>query len=181
MKIHHTAIQDCYLLEPSVLKDERGSFLESYNKARFENTTGLKIDFVQDNLSVSKKNVIRGLHAQVGEMEQAKLVSAAYGHVLDIAVDMRKESATYQQIVRVNLSHENRWQLFIPRGCFHGFAVLSDTATFFYKCDNFYSKDHERGIHYNDPELDIDWGIEKGAEIVSAKDSILPMMKDLKY
>ncbi len=180
MKIHATAIKDCYLIEPTIYEDSRGSFLESYNKKRFAAETGLEVDFVQDNMSVSSKNVIRGLHAQVGDMAQAKLVSTIQGEVIDVAVDMRADSPTYKEVVTVKLNGTRRRQLFVPRGCFHGFAVMSEQATFFYKCDNFYSKQHERGIHYADPELNIDWQVPQADAIVSEKDLELPMLKDLK-
>src|SRR5690606_32437233 len=139
------------------IEDERGYFFESYNQQKFQQATNLSVNFVQDNQSFSSYGVIRGLHSQINEFEQAKLVRVLQGEVLDVIVDARKGSATYGKSYSVRLSAENKLQLFVPRGFYHGFAVLSKTAEFFYKCDNFYDRDSERGIYYADPGLNIDW------------------------
>ena len=174
MKLTKTFIEGLLILEPVVFKDERGYFVESYNKNTFEKVTGMKIDFVQDNESKSTYGTVRGLHYQTGDYAQAKLVRVITGKVLDVAVDIRENSPTYGKHFSLILSEENKKQLFIPRGFAHGFAVLSDEAIFSYKCDNFYSKEHEGGIIYNDPLLNIDWQIKDEDMILSAKDKSLP-------
>ena len=140
MKVTETKLQGCYILEPKVFKDKRGFFFESFNEATFNTLIGQNIKFVQDNESFSSKGVLRGLHYQTGEYTQAKLVRVVKGSVLDVAVDLRKESITFGQYFSIELTEENKKQLFIPRGFAHGFVVLSDTAIFSYKCDNFYNK-----------------------------------------
>ncbi|SCX93988.1 dTDP-4-dehydrorhamnose 3,5-epimerase [Nonlabens sp. Hel1_33_55] len=180
MNLKHTEIEGCFLLEPNIIKDERGFFMESFNQQKFEALTGVKMAFVQDNMSHSTYGVIRGMHAQAGEHAQAKLVSVLQGEVLDVAVDIRKESATYGKVVTALLNDVNRHQLFVPRGCLHGFAVLSKQATFFYKCDNFYNKASEIGVKYDDSSLHIDWKIPADQHIISSKDADLPILKDLK-
>lgn len=173
MPFHTTNIKDLVVFEPRIFKDERGYFYESYNeKTFFEN--GVTAKFVQDNQARSTYGVLRGLHYQVGEMAQAKLVRVVQGKVLDVVVDLRPDSATYGQWYSIELSDENHLQLFVPRGFAHGYVVLSETAKFVYKCDNFYSKEHEGGLHYNSPELNIDWKIDLSQAIVSEKDIILP-------
>lgn len=152
--------------------------MESFNEARFEAGTGIKTHFVQDNQSYSTKGVLRGLHYQTGEHAQAKLVRVLQGEVLDVAVDIRPGSATYGKLVAVLLSAENQKQLFVPRGFAHGFIVLSDTATFFYKCDNFYNKESEGGIIYNDKSIGIKWGLPEDELIISEKDTILPTFEN---
>jgi len=152
--------------------------MESFNQARFEAGTGLQVNFVQDNQSYSTKGVLRGLHYQTGDHAQAKLVRVLQGEVLDVAVDIRPGSATYGGHVAVLLSGENHKQLFIPRGFAHGFIVLSDTATFFYKCDNLYNKESEGGIIYNDPSIGINWGMPETDLLVSEKDRVLPTLKN---
>lgn len=179
MKATETKLKGCFILEPRKFEDERGYFFESFNEKIFNELTQTTTHFVQDNQSYSTKGVIRGLHAQGGEHAQAKLVRVLKGEVIDVAVDARIESPTFGQHVAVHLSAENNKQLFIPRGFLHGFSVLSDDAVFFYKCDNFYNKESEQGILYNAPELNIDWGIEEGTEIVSEKDTILPTFNEL--
>ncbi|WP_372472814.1 dTDP-4-dehydrorhamnose 3,5-epimerase [Capnocytophaga sp. ARDL2] len=179
MKVEETKLKGCYVIEPNLYKDERGYFFESFNEKVFNVLTNNTIHFVQDNQSFSVKNVIRGLHAQSGKHAQAKLVRVIQGEVIDVAVDARKDSPTFGQYVAVKLSAENNRQLFIPRGFLHGFSVLSETAIFFYKCDNFYNKESENGVLFNSPELNIDWGIEQGKEIVSEKDLILPTFDQL--
>ena len=174
MEIIPTHIADCFILEPRVFEDERGYFFESFNAAAFEQATGQSLNFVQDNESFSRYGTIRGLHAQQGEFAQAKLVRVLHGTVLDVAVDVRPSSATFGQHVAVELSSKNKRQLFIPHGFLHGFAVLSETATFFYKCDNYYEKSAEIGVSYRDGRLGIDWRIPAGQEIISEKDRHLP-------
>ena len=180
MIVTPTALNGCVIIEPNVIKDDRGYFMESFNEARFEAATGIKVHFVQDNQSYSSKGVLRGLHYQTGGHAQAKLVRVIDGEVLDIAVDIRPGSETYGQYVAVVLSGENNKQLFVPRGFAHGFLVLSDTATFFYKCDNFYNKESEGGIIYNDPAIGIDWSLPDADLIISDKDTILPTLENSK-
>ena len=179
MEVKTTKIKDCFILEPKVFKDSRGYFMESFNSKTFNTITGLNVDFVQDNESESTYGVIRGLHAQQGENAQAKLVRVLKGEVLDVVVDIRPDSETYLKHITVKLSAENKQQLFVPRGCLHGFSVLSENATFFYKCDNYYNKESELGIRYDDPDFNIDWQIVKDQAIVSEKDLQLPFYKDL--
>jgi dTDP-4-dehydrorhamnose 3,5-epimerase len=173
-----TPLDGCFIIEPNVLKDSRGYFMESFNQEKFENGIGTNINFVQDNQSYSTKGVLRGLHYQTGASAQAKLVRVLQGEVLDVAVDIRPESVTYGAHVAVVLSAENNKQLFIPRGFAHGFLVLSDTATFFYKCDNLYNKESEGGIIYNDPVISIKWGMAQEELIISEKDMALPNLED---
>lgn len=175
-----TKLEGCYIIAPKIFADARGYFMESFNKNTFANSIGQTVEFVQDNQSFSTKGVLRGLHYQTGEYAQAKLVRVLSGEVLDVAVDIRPGSATFGQHVSVVLSAENQKQMFIPRGFAHGFLVLSDTATFFYKCDNLYHKDAEGGIIYNDPALAIDWNLSESELIISDKDTILPTLKNAK-
>ncbi|MES2485608.1 MAG: dTDP-4-dehydrorhamnose 3,5-epimerase [Bacteroidota bacterium] len=179
MTVTETKLPGCLIIEPKVFNDERGYFFESYNQKKFNDATGLNVNFVQDNQSFSTYGVVRGLHYQAGEAAQAKLVRVITGKVLDVAVDLRKESATYGQYVAVELSAENKKQLFVPRGFAHGFVVLSAEAEFFYKCDNFYSKEFERGILYNDTTLNIDWVLKSSELKASAKDIDLPLFIEL--
>jgi dTDP-4-dehydrorhamnose 3,5-epimerase len=173
MKFVETKISDVIIIEPTVFGDERGYFLESYNQNKFEEVIG-KTSFVQDNESKSSKGVLRGLHFQKPPFEQAKLVRCIEGEVLDVAVDIRKNSKTYGKHVAVLLSGENKRQLFVPRGFAHGFLVLSDTATFAYKVDNTYAPEFDAGIRWNDKELNIQWGMEDSEVLVSGKDAELP-------
>jgi dTDP-4-dehydrorhamnose 3,5-epimerase len=175
-----TKLEGCYILEPKVFRDERGYFLESFNQKTFENGIGVKINFVQDNQSFSTKGVLRGLHYQTGEHAQAKLVRVLQGEVLDVVVDIRPNSKTFGQYESVLLTGENHKQIFIPRGFAHGFLVLSDTATFFYKCDNFYNKESEGGLIYNDPTVNIDWQFPTDHLIISEKDQIVPNLENAK-
>lgn len=168
-----TPIPDLVIFEPRIFPDERGYFFESYNQRTWEEA-GVKMNFVQDNQARSTRGVLRGLHYQVGEMAQAKLVRVLEGEVLDVVVDIREDSATYGQWLGVRLSAENKRQLLVPRGFAHGYIVLSETAEFFYKCDNFYSKAHEGGIRYDDPSLAIDWEFDLAEVIVAEKDLALP-------
>ncbi len=178
MTAKETKLKGCFILEPTVFEDERGYFFESYNQNKFNELVGQEVNFVQDNQSFSTKGVIRALHYQLGEYAQAKLVRVLQGKVLDIAVDLRKNSPTFKEYVAVELSEDNKKQLFIPRGFAHGFVVLSDTASFFYKCDNFYNKAAEGGIIYNDQELNIDWKLSSYKLIVSDKDKVLPSFEN---
>lgn len=173
MNIQETGLKDCVIIKPTVFEDARGYFFESFNQKAFEDKTGSSGKFVQDNQSFSAFGVIRGLHAQSGAFAQAKLVRVLKGEVLDVSVDIRPGSPTFGQHIAVKLSAENRLQLYIPRGFLHGFSVLSDTAEFFYKCDNFYNKESEMGIIYNDKTLNINWEIPAGQESVSDKDLVL--------
>jgi dTDP-4-dehydrorhamnose 3,5-epimerase len=180
MKFTPTKLEGCFVVDPKIFNDERGYFLESYNENVFQNGIGAKVQFVQDNQSFSTKGVLRGLHYQTGDHAQAKLVRVLHGEVLDVAVDIRPSSKTYGEHVSVLLSAENQKQLFVPRGFAHGFLVVSNTATFFYKCDNFYNKESEGGIIYNDDYLNIDWKFPKETLIISDKDLILPTFEKAK-
>lgn len=177
MNIKATYIKDLLIVEPRVFKDDRGYFYESYNRRVFE-ALGLDYDFVQDNQSFSTYGTVRGLHFQKGEHAQAKLVRVLSGHVRDVAVDLRPGSPTFGKHYAIDLTGENRLMFMIPRGFAHGFAVLSETAEFAYKCDNFYNKESEGGIVYDDPDLAIDWGIDLSSAIVSEKDKVLPKFKE---
>ena len=178
MKRIDTALEDCFIIEPKLFKDKRGYFFETFNQKSFNKIAGIDTKFVQDNESFSTKGVLRGLHYQIGDFAQAKLVRVICGKVWDVAVDIRKHSKTFGQYISVELSEENKKQLFVPRGFAHGFIVLSDTAVFSYKCDNFYDKSSERGIAYNDSKLNIDWQLHKNEFIVSEKDVILPKFEN---
>ncbi len=177
MKITETILQGCLILEPQIFRDERGYFLESYNKQTFEKAVGATINFVQDNQSFSTYGVIRAIHYQIGEFAQAKLVRVLSGRVLDVAVDLREDSLTFGQHIAVELSAKNKKQLFIPRGFGHGFSVLTETAEFFYKSDNFYNQASEGGIIYNDTRLDINWRVPLEEIKVSNKDLELPILE----
>ncbi len=179
MIIKETFLKGCFVIKPKVLKDERGYFFESFNKNTFMSLTGVKTNFVQDNQSYSQKGTIRGLHLQKGDYAQAKLVRVLKGVILDVAVDLRRDSPTFGEHFSIELSENNKKQLFIPRGFGHGFSVLSETAEFFYKCDNYYNKESEAGIIYNDKTLKIDWKINSDDIIVSKKDENLPLLKNL--
>ena len=178
MIFKETKLQGCFIIEPKVFHDDRGFFYEYYNKHEFETVIGEKVDFVQDNMSKSSYGVIRGLHFQKGKNSQAKLVSVLEGKVLDIAVDLRKDSKTFGQHFSIELSQENKRKLFVPKGFAHGFSVLSETAIFAYKCDEYYNKDSEDGIVYNDADLAIDWQIPKDDVIITSKDINLPKFKN---
>lgn len=172
MKIKETPLKDCYIIEPTIYSDERGYFFEKYNEKTFEEATGLNGHFVQDNISKSVYGVLRGIHLQKGKNAQAKLVSCLEGKVWDVAVDLRKTSPTFGQWFGVELSAENKLQFYVPRGFGHGFSVLSESAIFAYKCDNFYNKESEGGVLYNDDGLKIDWKLPKEAIILSEKDTL---------
>ena len=178
MNFIKTEIPEVIIIEPTVFGDDRGYFLESYNKKAFQENIG-SVNFVQDNESRSSKGVLRGLHFQKPPYTQAKLVRCIKGEVLDVAVDIRKGSPTYGKHVAVILTGENKRQLFVPRGFAHGFAVLSETAIFAYKVDNTYAPEHDAGIKYDDKELNIDWGITEEEIQLSEKDKNLSFFKDL--
>ena len=173
MPFIHTPFPELLIFEPLVHEDERGYFLEAFNQKTFHEA-GISSNFVQDNQAKSTKGVLRGLHFQKGEFEQAKLVRVLQGSVLDVVVDIRKKSPTYGLSFSVELNDENKRQLFVPRGFAHGYVVLSETAVFFYKCDNFYSPAHESGIKFDDPSLKIDWMLDDKELILSEKDKKLP-------
>ena len=175
-----TKLKECFIIEPKIIRDERGYFMESFNEKTFQNGVGQKVYFVQDNQSFSSKGVLRGLHYQTQEHAQAKLVRVTQGEVLDVALDIRPESQTYGQYEAVLLSSENQRQFFIPKGFAHGFLVLSETATFFYKCDNFYNKESEGGIIYNDESINIDWNFPISDLLISDKDLVLPTLVNAK-
>lgn len=174
MPFFETPIPGLLVFEPQVWEDSRGYFFESYNTRSFHEA-GIGSNFVQDNEARSSYGVLRGLHYQTGTRAQAKLVRVVEGEVLDVAVDIRPESPTYGQSYSILLNAENKKQLFVPRGFAHGYAVLSKTAIFCYKCDNYYSKEHEGGIRYDDPHLGIDWKIPQEAIQLSDKDRVLPL------
>ncbi len=178
MNFIKTEIDGVIIVEPRVFEDARGYFFESYNEAEFV-ANGIANKFVQDNQSKSSYGVVRGLHCQLGEHAQAKLVRVLQGKVLDVAVDIRPESPTFGKHVAVELSDENKRQLFIPRGFLHGFSVLSEEAVFAYKCDNLYCKDAEFGIRFDDPEIGIDWKVPADKIITSEKDRIAKGLKDV--
>lgn len=175
-----TKLEGCFIIEPKIINDERGYFMESFNENTFQKGVGQSVHFVQDNQSFSKKGVLRGLHYQTGVHAQAKLVRVLSGEVLDVVVDIRPGSVTYGQYVSVVLSAENQQQFFIPRGFAHGFLVLSEKATFFYKCDNFYNKESEGGLIYNDPIINIDWQFPIDQLLISEKDVLLPTLDKAK-
>lgn len=170
MKVEQTSFKDLIICKPSVYTDERGYFYESYKESVFQELTGLSPQFVQDNQSRSSYGVLRGLHFQIGDSAQAKLVRVLEGEVLDVVVDLRVDEPTFGKSFAITLSAQNKTQLYIPRGFAHGFLVLSEYATFFYKCDNYYDKKSERGLKYNDPALDIDWQLQPEDLILSEKD-----------
>ncbi|UCD62101.1 MAG: dTDP-4-dehydrorhamnose 3,5-epimerase [Flavobacteriaceae bacterium] len=180
MTISETKLKGCFVLTPKLFNDERGYFFESFNKQSFEQAIGKRINFVQDNQSYSTYGVIRGLHYQTGKYAQAKLVRVLKGSILDIVVDLRKNSPTFGQHLALELTYIDKKQLFIPKGFAHGFVVLSDTAEIFYKCDNYYNKEAEGGIIYNDKQLNIDWKLPDDKLIISAKDLTLPTLKNAK-
>uniref|UniRef100_UPI00404B19CF dTDP-4-dehydrorhamnose 3,5-epimerase n=1 Tax=Flavobacterium sp. TaxID=239 RepID=UPI00404B19CF len=178
MTFTETNLKGCFLIEPKLFLDERGYFMESFNERAFQDKTGILAHFVQDNESKSTKGVLRGLHYQTGSHAQAKLVRVLEGEVYDVVVDIRPESETFGQQYGVLLSAKNQKQLFVPRGFAHGFLVLSETATFFYKCDNFYNKESEGGIIFNDSSLNIDWQFPENELIISDKDKVQPLFKN---
>jgi len=170
MEVKETAFKDVFICNPKVIKDDRGYFYESFNLQKFEAATGIAPNFVQDNQSRSTFGVLRGLHFQVGEMAQAKLVRVLEGEVLDVIVDLRKEEPTFGKSFSIVLNDKNATQVYIPKGFAHGFLVMTSYATFAYKCDNYYDKTSERGLMYNDPKLDINWLLGAQDFILSEKD-----------
>lgn len=177
MPFIETGLNNLLVFEPMIFEDLRGFFYESFNEKTFKNA-GIDRPFVQDNQSFSRAGVLRGMHLQKGEYAQAKLVRVLHGEVLDVAVDLRPNSATFGKHFSIVLSSKNKKQLYVPRGFAHGFIVLSETAEFFYKCDNFYNKDAEVGIRFDDKELNIDWIISKEKMIISDKDKALGSFQD---
>lgn len=175
MPFIETGIADLILFEPKIIEDERGYFFESYSLRDFHRG-GISVAFVQDNQARSTRGVLRGLHYQVPPYAQAKLVRVVEGEVLDVAVDIREYSPTYGKSYTVRLSAENKRQLFVPRGFAHGYLVLSETAEFAYKCDNYYSRPHEGGVLYNDPALKIDWEMDAAEFLLSEKDKLWPTL-----
>lgn len=178
MNVIKTAFEGLLILEPNVFGDDRGYFFESYNEEQFYKDTQYTFKFVQDNQARSIQNVLRGLHYQNEPKGQTKLIRCLSGSIWDVVVDLRSGSATYGQWYGVELSDTNKRQFLIPRGFAHGYSVLSPTAEVFYKCDNFYSKEHEGGVFYKDPALNIDWKIDLNLAIVSDKDKVQPLLKD---
>ncbi|MDF2849825.1 MAG: rfbC [Sphingobacterium multivorum] len=179
MKATETKLKGCFILEPAKYGDSRGYFFESFNEKIFNELTGTETHFVQDNQSFSTRGVLRGLHAQAGEHAQAKLVRVLQGKVVDVAVDVRPNSPTFGEYVEVELSAENNLQLFVPRGFLHGFVVLSETATFFYKCDNFYNKESECGVHPLDQDIAVDWQLPVDELLLSDKDREAQSFKEV--
>lgn len=179
MSFYQTDIEDLLIYEPRIFEDSRGYFFESYNEIAFQQQ-GINCRWVQDNQSSSIYGVIRGLHYQLNPHSQTKLVRVLEGKILDVVVDIRKNSSTYGKSFSIELSASNNKQLFIPSGLAHGFSVLSEKAVVMYKCNNFYNKESEAGILYNDPSLNIDWKIPPGEEIVSEKDKLLPLLVNCK-
>lgn len=179
MKIEETGFRELYILEPKIFWDERGHFMESYN-AEVLQKRGIKINFVQDNQSYSKKGVIRGLHFQNAPYAQTKLVRTLSGKILDVVVDLRESEPTFGQHFSIVLSAENKKQLLVPKGFAHGFAILSDTAEVLYKCDEFYHPEAEGGILYNDPMLKIDWELKENSSL-SEKDKLFTTLENANY
>lgn len=180
MEITETPIAGLLVITPRVFKDDRGYFLETFNAKNLQQV-GISTSFVQDNESKSTKGVIRGLHYQLNPYAQAKLVRVIEGRVFDVAVDLRNGSPTFGQWYGVELSGDNKKQLYIPRGFAHGFSVLSESAIFAYKCDGYYNSQAERGIIYNDPDLNIDWKVKETDALVSEKDQANALFKDAEY
>lgn len=179
LEIENTPLKDCFLLKPSVFRDHRGTFLESFSQKVFEEVTGLHLKFVQDNQSTSTKGVLRGLHFQKGVFSQSKLVRTVAGKVLDVVVDLRPDSPTFKKSYKVILSNENHHQLFVPSGFAHGFLTLSETSVFAYKCDQYYHKEADAGVFWDDPTFGIDWEFPKEKLILSEKDANLPTFQEL--
>ena len=180
MKFTPQSIEDVILIEPTIHGDDRGYFVETFRQDLFEEAIGYKVNFVQDNESKSTKGVLRGLHYQLPPYTQAKLVRVIEGSVLDVAVDIRKSSPTFGQHVSVELTAQNKHQLFVPHGFAHGFIVLSDSATFAYKVDNYYAPEHDRGIAFDDNDLDIDWQLPLELLQLSNKDKTHPSLVNAK-
>ncbi len=180
MNAVETNLKDCWIIEPDVFEDERGYFYEGFNSKKFKNATGFEFDVKQINQSRSSKGVLRGLHFQSGEKAQAKLISCIEGEVLDVAVDLRKDSPTFCEYSLIRLSAHNKKHFYIPKGMAHGFLVLTDHAKLMYQTDELYSAEHDSGIMYDDPDLNISWGIPEEEIILSKKDQNLPTLKQSK-
>lgn len=180
MKFAPQNIADIFVIEPEIYGDDRGYFMEAFRQDKFEDALGYRVNFVQDNESKSLKGVLRGLHFQLIPYAQSKLVRVIEGTVLDVAVDVRRGSPSFGEHVAVELSDLNRKQMFIPRGFAHGFVVLSDTATFAYKVDNYYSPKYDRGLSFDDVDLNIDWRLPNNKLILSEKDANQPGLQDIK-
>ncbi len=179
MKIESTGLEGCIVIVPRVFKDNRGSFFESYNEESLRESAGITTQFVQDNQSISAKGTLRGLHFQKGEHAQAKLVRVITGRVLDVCVDLRKESLTFGQHFKLILDAVENKQIYIPRGFAHGFIALENNTIFSYKCDNYYNKASESGILYNDRTLNIDWELSEDKFLLSEKDKELLTFEEL--
>ena len=179
MRVKETKLKGCFIIEPKLFEDDRGFFFESFNKGAFEEQIGKKVNFVQDNQSKSSKGVLRGLHFQTGKFAQAKLISVIKGKVLDVCVDIRKDSPTFGKYFSIILDAIQHKQLYIPKGFAHGFLVLEDDTIFSYKCDNYYHKASESGILFNDENLNINWGLPINELILSEKDKKLPTLEKL--
>ena len=178
MKVSETELKGCFIIEPQIFSDERGYFFESFHKEKFQQLTNIEVNFLQDNEAFSNRGIIRGLHFQKGQFAQAKLVRVVKGKVLDVALDIRLGSKTYGKHFSIILSEKNKKQLFIPRGFAHGYAVLEDNTVFSYKCDNYYNKESESGVIYNDSDLLIDWMLKDEEVLLSVKDNKLnPLIK----
>ena len=180
MQVEQTPLKDCYIIHDTVFADERGYFFESFNQQKFESLTGLNVSFVQDNQSKSSRGVLRGMHYQLGKYAQAKLVRVLQGSVLDVVVDLRNDSPSFGQSYSIELTSDNRKPFFVPRGFAHGFVVTSETAVFFYKCDNFYNKESEGGFIYNDSTFNINWEMDSKNLVLSDKDKALPSFEQIK-
>ncbi|MBA3829599.1 MAG: dTDP-4-dehydrorhamnose 3,5-epimerase [Taibaiella sp.] len=178
MNVITTPLEGLLIIEPKIFNDDRGYFFESYNKQAFEEQTAVDITFVQDNQARSVINVLRGLHYQNNPHAQTKFIRALEGAIWDVVVDIRKDSDTYGQWYGIELSAENKRQLYIPQGFAHGYSVLTPTAEVYYKCDHIYNKSSEGGVYYADPALGIDWKIDLTHAIISDKDKVQPMLKD---
>lgn len=179
MIVKETHLQGCFIIQPDVFEDSRGYFLETFNQEKYKSKIGDHINFVQDNESFSAKGVLRGFHYQVGEYAQAKLVRVINGKVLDVVVDIRVKSPTFGKHFSIELSANNKTQLFIPKGFAHAFLVLEDDTIFSYKCDNFYNKSAERGFKFNDSKINVNWNFPTEDIILSPKDNDLPTFESI--
>lgn len=179
MLVEKTPLKDCYLLKPRIFEDHRGLFMETFHRKRFAEETGIDEEFVQDNQSVSKYGVLRGMHYQTGEFAQTKIVRVVYGKVLDVVADLRPDSPTFKQTFSAILDDVNMHELYVPKGFAHGFLTLSEKSVFAYKCDRYYTPGSEAGIIFNDPDLAIDWNFPEAEMILSEKDKIQPTVKEV--
>ncbi len=179
IKATETKLKGCFVIEPTIFKDDRGYFFESFNHREFCKSIGQEVNFVQDNQSYSKKGVLRGLHFQKGEHAQAKLVSVLDGRIQDVVVDLRKNSPTFGEHLSIELDNENKRQLFVPRGFAHGFLTLSESARVLYKCDNYYNKSAEGGIRYDDQKLKLEWQLDTSDLVLIEKDRKLPFWDNM--